>query len=89
MLQCEKMFFGCGFCADPFASVTFAIASLSDAETKVVAQYWYVVPQANGSQNRMPADSNDDFNGIQEILWKLSGTDPRVNSESAAPSEIR
>ena len=74
----RKMFFGCGFCEDPYASVTFAIAPMGD-KTNVVAQYWYVVPQQNGSQNRMPSESNEDYNGIQEVLWRLSDSDPRTD----------
>ena len=73
----RKMFFGCVACADPYASLTLVIAPL-ETQTKVVAQYWYVIPQMNGSQNRMPSDNNNDFNGIQELLWKLSGSDPRL-----------
>jgi hypothetical protein len=65
-----KALFGCVSCPDPYIKVNFILASVKDG-TKVIMQYWRVVPQYNGSEKTMNMDRSDDFNTMQESLWKM------------------
>jgi hypothetical protein len=65
-----KVFFGCPSCGDPYLRLNFVLSTIG-AGTQVVAQYWRVIPKANGAEDRMEVTGNADFNQAQQMLWGL------------------
>ncbi len=68
--ELSKAFFGCGSCADPYIKTNVILSSVTEG-TKVIVQYWRMVPQYNGSEKRMEVKQTDVFNQWQQLVWRL------------------
>jgi len=68
----RQAFFSCAWCERPYLKLSFVIIPLEKGDkTKVVVQYWYEIPQANGGVTRMESTSNQDYNSLQQALWEI------------------
>ncbi len=66
----SKALFGCGFCADPYIKANVVFSTIGES-TQIVVQYWRMIPKANGSEERMDINNNNDFNQWQKMLWEI------------------
>ena len=66
----QKIQFGCGSCADPYIRVNFILSEI-DGGVKVVSQYWRMIPNYNGLEERHDMIDAGFFNALQKLLLRL------------------
>jgi hypothetical protein len=66
----NKAAYGCTTCADPYISLTFILSEAAEG-TRVTAQYWRVIPKFGGAEGRHEMTRRDDYNMVQDLLWRL------------------